>query len=146
MLITGGYYFHQRKYSNLKSLELIQHQFFKLPKLFPNTSGSQLDESPQSNFHCRCVQISWLFKMKYLGQRMGEHIMIYTDTCNPCFRKGLHFDLKRSATHKHILRQSTTSLHYACFSHFSFTLVYTGALKRRVSLKPAITLMENMSG
>lgn len=76
---------------------------------------------------------------------MGEHIMIYADTCNPHFWKGLHFDPKRSATHKHILHQSTTSLHYVCFSHFSSTLVYTATLKRRVSLKPAITLMENMS-
>lgn len=77
---------------------------------------------------------------------MDQHIMIYTNTRNPPFWQGLHFEPKGSATHKHILHQSTTSLHYACFSHFSFTLVYTATLKRTVSLKPNITLMETMSG
>lgn len=63
----------------------------------------------------------------------------------PFFSRGFDFNSKRRATHKQVLHQSTTSLHRACFPHFSFTLVYIAALKRRVNLRPAITLMENMS-
>lgn len=54
-----------------------------------------MDISPDFNFHCRCLQISWLFKMKYLGWRICEHVMIYTETCIPLRLKRLRLTVKR---------------------------------------------------
>lgn len=130
---------------NLDSLVLIQH-------FFPVCDPNYFQTPPDYSWTSRPVLISTADVFKSLGSLKWntedgwKHNDLYWDRHSPVSQKYYTLSLKRSATHKHFLFQSTTSLHYACFSHFSFTLVYTAALKRRASFRPAITLMENMSG
>lgn len=143
----------QYKSSEILSMfKLIQHRgfFFFFIVCDPNYFQTPLDYSWMS----RPILISTADVFKSLGSlkwNTSDGGWVNTSwfilrPAFPCVSRGFDFNSKRSATHKHFLHQSTTSLRYACFSHFSFTLVYTAALKRRVSLRPAITLMENMSG
>lgn len=90
------------------------------PKLFPSTSGLQLNEPTHSSFHCRCVEISWLYKMKYL-EPDGGWVSASWFTPRPAFlrsSRGSGFNSERRATHKQLLSWSITWLYLACFSHF----------------------------
>lgn len=66
-----------------KTLILKKYEMFLILMVYEShkgflTSWITIGRVASFNFHCRCVQISWLLRVKYLGWRMGEHI-IYTE-------------------------------------------------------------------
>lgn len=77
---------------------------------------------------------------------MGKHIMIYTETCIPFVSQKVYALTLKGVQHTNTSYTKAQLFFLVCFSRFSFALVYTATLKRRLSLRPAMTLMENMSG